>query len=366
MRHHADRVQAQRLTLADVEVLRSDPSPENRARVAAKFGGQFDELAGGPQRELALAVLELLVRDAAAEVRQTLAQAVAASPQLPLAAAGRLAADVPEVARPVLQRSPVLRDEDLLGALRAGGKRHALAITGRGQISEALGEALAEAGDLEVVGRLLDNAGAALSERAAARMLDDHGDDPQVEARLIRRTGLPPALVERLVDRVALRLGWDLVRDRQVTPDRARAIIHPMLERAASDPTTREHADRNLAQSLAERHRVGELGHEELLRRLRDGDVAGVELGLALHARLDPGVVRRLLGHGDRRHLAALGVSAGLPTPYYVVLRMVIDLSEAALAGQIPGYNVETIRYVQVEYERLRRDSVRLRELVGV
>src|SRR3954452_18438185 len=79
LRHHADREREQRLGAADVDTLQRDRSPHARAQVAAKFGRQFDELCTGSDRAVADAVLGLLVRDLAVEVRQALAAMVAAS-----------------------------------------------------------------------------------------------------------------------------------------------------------------------------------------------------------------------------------------------------------------------------------------------
>ena len=79
LRHHADQEREQRLSAADVDVLQRDRSPQARAQVAAKFGRQFDELCGASDQAVATAVLELLVRDLAVEVRQALASTVATS-----------------------------------------------------------------------------------------------------------------------------------------------------------------------------------------------------------------------------------------------------------------------------------------------
>jgi uncharacterized protein (DUF2336 family) len=187
MRQQSDLASAQRLTAADVAVLQGDRSPENRALVAAKFGRQFDDLAVSPQRDLAMAVLQLLVRDVAKEVRLTLAEAVAACPGLPHSTALRIAADDADIARPVLERSPVLTDEDLVRVVRTNAMQYALAVAGREKLSELVSEALVETRHQQVVVRLLDNAGAALSKRTMERVLEDHGSDKEVEARLIRR-----------------------------------------------------------------------------------------------------------------------------------------------------------------------------------
>ena len=82
--------------------------------------------------------------------------------------------------------------------------------------------------------------------------------------------------------------------------------MNAVRERATISFTARAHADGKLQQHLLAEFSAGQLGHERLLRFLRDGDVAGLEIGLSLHARLELNHVRRLLYHADRRHLAAL------------------------------------------------------------
>lgn len=367
LRSQADHAKAQRLTAADVQVLQTDRSPEARALVATKFGRQFDELAASPQRDLALAVLQLLVRDVAKEVRLTLAEAVAASPGLPPSTALRLAGDDLDIARPVLERSPVLTDEDLVRIVRTNAMQYALAVAGRERLSEAVSEALVDTGHQQVVVRLLDNAGAALSKRTMERVLEDHASDQEVESRLIRRPELPHELVEQLVGVIGDRLEWQLTRDRRMPEEQARALMNAVRERAAIGLTAREHGDRKLADHLRERMAAGELSHDELLRRLKEGDVAALEIGLSLHARLDTAKTRKLLYHPDRRHMVALCAAAGFSTPHYVTLRMALDLAEAAMGSSAkpPTYNAETIRYLQLQYERLARDEVKLHELLG-
>ncbi|HEX6142739.1 MAG TPA: hypothetical protein VFZ01_08480, partial [Geminicoccaceae bacterium] len=111
--------EAARLSLADVKRLRGAADADARASIAAKLGRTFDVLAAdaatGP---LAGAILGLLVKDVEKTVRATLAHAIAASPAVPPAIARKLAGDEIEVARPVLEQSPVLSDEQLIEIVR--------------------------------------------------------------------------------------------------------------------------------------------------------------------------------------------------------------------------------------------------------
>ena len=367
LRHHADREREQRLGAADVATLQRDRSPQARAQVAAKFGRQFDELCGGGDRAVAAAVLELLVRDLAVEVRQALANTVAASALLPTHIAQQLATDRIEIASPILEQSPVLGDEDLVRVVRTHAMQYALAVAGRQRLSEVVAEALVDTGEAAVVARLVENAGASLSQTTMARVIQDFRNNEQIHGRVIRRPELPYELVEQLIGVMGERLEWQLIRDRHIPAEEARALMHAVRERAAISFTARAHADGKLQQHLLAEFSTGRLDHERLLRFLRDGDIAGLEIGLALHARLEPNQVRRLLYHADRRHLAALCIAAGFATLHYITLRMAMEIAEEAMAPRAAnkGYSSETVRFLQVQYERLRGDEAKLRLLLG-
>jgi uncharacterized protein (DUF2336 family) len=308
------------------------------------------------------------VRDLAAKVRQALAAAVADSTHLPPQAARQLAGDEIEIARPVLERSPVLTDEDLVRVVRTNAMQYALAVAGRARVPKTVSEALVATGHEPVVARLVDDAGAKLSRSTLQRVVEDFRGSEQIHARVIRRPELPYEVVEQLIGVMGERLEWQLVRDRRVPAEEAKALVNAVRERAAISFTARTHADGKLHQKLTEELTAGRLGHERLLLFLRDGDIAGLEIGLALHARLEPTQVRNLLYHDDRRHLAALCIAAGLATPHYITLRMAMELAEETTSLRSPapkGYPADTIRFLQVQYEKLRGDEAKLRLLLG-
>ena len=282
LRHHADREREQRLGAADVATLQRDRSPQARAQVAAKFGRQFDELCGGGDRVVADAVLELLVRDLAVEVRQALANTVAASALLPTHIAQQLATDRIEIASPILEQSPVLGDEDLVRVVRTHAMQYALAVAGRRRLSEVVSEALVDTGEAAVVARLVENAGASLSQTTMARVIQDFRDNEQIHGRVIRRPELPYELVEQLIGVMGERLEWQLIRERRMPAEEARALMHAVRERAAISFTARAHADGKLQQHLLADFSTGRLDHERPAalparrRHRRPGDRAGL------------------------------------------------------------------------------------------
>lgn len=360
-----------RITAEDLARLEQERAPNARAELAAKFGRLFDELCrGGAQRALADAVLRLLARDLAKEVRQALAEAVAESDALPHDVARALAGDDIKVARPILENSPVLTDADLLDVLRVNSLQYALAVAGRQHVSELVAAALVDTGSDAVVARLVGNSGARLSQATLERVMAECGEVAEVRAGLVRRPELPVELVERLVAMVGDRLERQLVQSRRMAAPEARIVMSAVRDRATvSLAAARSHADATLRQRLATRLACGGLGHEELLHFLREGDVAALETGLGLHAGLEPAIVRRLLYDPDRRHLAALCLAAGFSNANYLALRLALELAETAVAARAGGeaaYKPETVRFLQHQYESLRDDPARRDALLGL
>jgi hypothetical protein len=106
----------------------------------------------------------------------------------------------------------------------------------------------------------------------------------------------------------------------------------------------------------------GDPGPEDILAWLRDGEIGGVEAGLARLADLDPARVRELLHGADRRGLAALCARADFGAPHYVALRMALDLAERGFEGADPEvvYPPETITFVQKQYDLIRGDAAQI------
>ena len=364
----SDGQRAEPLTRHDVRALAEDRSAGQRARIASKIGGRVGQLKEQTNAELVEAVLELLVRDVAKEVRRALAEAVADSPEVPHWVARRLASDEIEVAEPVLRQSPLLTDDDLIEIVRTNAIQYALAVAGRSRLSEALADMLIDTGEVPVVTRVVGNVGAQLSKATLQRIVADFGAEREVQDRVVRRPELSFELVDRLVRLIADTLQWELVRTHRMPLEQAQAIMRAARERSAIDLVARDHGSRSLEQHLRARFQAGELGHETLLAMLRDGDVAGFEVGVALHAREPLARVRKLLYDSDRRRLAAISIRAGFPVAHYVLVRMAIEFAEAAVDGRPPrtDYGPDTIRFLCEQYLRLQAAPEVLAELCAV
>ena len=353
---------AERLAAKDVVTLQQDPSPANRALVARKFGAQYDELVETGPQDLVKALLHLLVGDVETQVRRSLSLAVGSSDQLPARVASRLARDRIEVAQPVLQQSPLLDDAELIEIVRTNAMQYALAVAGRERVSEQLADALVDTGQQPVVARLVGNVGAQLSTKTLQRVMEDWREDKQVQDRLVRRPALPFELIEHMVGAIGDRIEWELVQTRKMDPHEARALMQAVRDRTAVGLTAKEHGDRKLEVHLRDCYSAGELGHDDLVQFLREGDIAAFEQTLGLMAELDPKTVRRFAYNDDRRYLAALCLKADLPAPHYLTIRMALELASRSIGPTDADdtFSSETMHFVHRQYEQLRGDPAKL------
>jgi uncharacterized protein (DUF2336 family) len=351
---------ANRISLADVQELSANRSPEGRAEFAAKFGRQYDGLVAGETKPLADAILQLLVRDLEQKVRQTLAETVAASPNLPSSVAGRLARDDVEIATPILEHSPVLSDEELGEIVRTHAMQYALAVAGRTNLSEHLSDVLATTGEADVVGRLVGNRGAQLSAATLEQIGRDYQGQRSVQDPLIRRPALPYELVDQMVNVIGERLEWELIRDRRMSPEAAQQLMAATRDRATLRIVSREHGEHSTERELSSRHAEGDLSPEDLLGFLRDGEIGRVEAALSVLADIEIVRVRQLLYGMDKRGLTALCIRSGFAVPHYVALRMALDLAEQGVESNAGSsgatYAADTIRFVQRQFEKMQAD----------
>src|SRR5690606_31914986 len=163
---------SEKLTIADVERLLSDPSEDARAAVAEKVARQFSDVELAPrERELAHEILGYLVHDVALSVRESLARCLTGSEAAPRNIVLQLARDIDQVAIPVLERSPVLTDEDLVGLVYYGSPAKQCAIAARPEVGAHVSEAIAHRGDRSAVLTLVHNSGAVINEAAATMLV---------------------------------------------------------------------------------------------------------------------------------------------------------------------------------------------------
>jgi uncharacterized protein (DUF2336 family) len=266
----------------------------------------------------------MLLDDRSPLVRAALAGALANSPEAPPAVIFALAADLPDVASIVLERSPLLIDADLVDRVGAGEPWAQAAIAGRYRLPRPVAAALAEVGSAEACLILIESPDAEIAPFSLERMIERHGHLAAVREALLARDDLTAAHRQALVVKLSASLAGFVVARNWLDAGRASSITREACEKAtvtiaAGSPN----ADAaNLVRHLRE---SAQLTAGLILRALLSGNVALFEQALAELSGLPPQRVTGLVHDERGAGLRALYERTGLPASAYPAVRAALD-----------------------------------------
>jgi uncharacterized protein (DUF2336 family) len=141
---------------------------------------------------------ELSARMALVEISEQLAPIAQAPPSV----VRRLAKnDEIRIAKPILQESPRLGEDDLVEIARTKGEAHLLAVAGRWWLKEAVTDALLERRYPSVSRRIVSNPGARVSASGFGIVLSQAESDPDLAVETGIRVDLPAQLRHQLLER---------------------------------------------------------------------------------------------------------------------------------------------------------------------
>jgi uncharacterized protein (DUF2336 family) len=150
------------------------------------------------ERALMGDIMGKLVTTVEADVRRHLSTKLAAQQtDLPDLVAF-LANDEIDIARPLLEKSSILRDPTLIEIVKARTDEHRLAIAIRDSVSSELADALIAHGSTDVVEALIRNDDAQLSRRAMEYLVAESRRIDRFREPLLNRSDLPADLAHRM------------------------------------------------------------------------------------------------------------------------------------------------------------------------
>jgi uncharacterized protein (DUF2336 family) len=275
-------------------------------------------------RAAAEGAMIMLLDDPSPLVRRALAEVFAGCEDAPSTVVHALAGDQPDVAAPILQRSPLLLDADLVEAVAGGECERQIAIASRAGLPCSVSAAIAEVGSAESCLVLLENEAAEIVPFSLDRIVQRFGHLAAIRDVILSRDDLPAATRQALVVKLSETLA-DFVTSRDwLTEDRARRITREACEKATIvlAAESQEGEVRPLIRHLRE---SGQLNAGLILRSLLSGNVDLFEEALADLAQVP---LNRVIGivH-DRRGagLRALYDKAGLPASTFPAFREALE-----------------------------------------
>ncbi len=293
-----------RTLLREITDLFFDDAPEDGSVIHS----QFDH------------VLSTLAAQTAQDARAELARRFSDAPLAPRGLVLQLARDAIEVAAPILAKSGVLTETDLIAIADEASEEHRRALAGRERVSEQLANAIIARGNDDTLARLAANDGATLSRQAFETMTRRAEDSPVLQAPMVDRADTPPDLLADLMNVVETSLRERIMAQfEKLDPalaEEAMAASHARLEARLSN-------DRELAEArrfvTTQQMRKG-LDGSLLVRLLREGERVKCAVALSELSGVDYTAAHRVLRHPSPDGLALICKAAGFDKALFVTL----------------------------------------------
>ncbi len=311
--------------------LRTAPPCERAEATSALARAYLYSDLSDNDRAAAEGAMIMLLDDPSPLVRQALSEAFASSIDAPPTIVHALASDQPDVAAPLLERSPLFLDTDLIDAAASGDPARQVAVAGRTHLPSPVAAAIAEVGCAEACLIVLENPNAELVPFSLDRIVARHGHLAVIRDALLARDNLSAPNRQALVAKLSQTLA-DFVSAREWLPaERAQKIVKEACEKAtvvvAADSESGEM--RPLVRHLREN---GQLTAGLVLRALLSGNLSLFEEALSELTGMSlprvVGIVHDRKGSG----FAAIYDKAGLPASAYPLFR------EALVAMREDGF----------------------------
>ena len=301
--------------------LARDKSDLGRAKLSAAvsdiFSGIGDSLSDG-ERNLMLQILHDLIGSCERSVRKSISSRLADMPDIPRGLAVELANDDADIAFPILAKCKVLLDEDLIDIVRNRTVQHQLAVAIRNPVNYDVSNALVEAGNEEVITKLLENKAARITDTTMEYLVAQSERVKGYQAPILHRDDLEPALAERMFIWVSAALR-EYILDNYAVDE---TVVDRLLEESALDHFKDMAVGKRtvttstkLADALAEE---GQATPEIMLLALECGEVALFISMLQRQTGLSETVLSRFITEPSGEGLVILARALDIGKPQFV------------------------------------------------
>lgn len=233
------------------------------------------------------------------EARAHVARLLAPLDRAPGTVVVKLANDEIEVARPLLEFSNVLSDDDLIDIIQNLTEDHRVAIAGRKTVTDRVGGAIVTHGQQPSLRRLVSNENAQLGEHTMPTLMKRVSEVPELAAELRMRTDIDWEAVRGQIDDAGRKVMQELglgTPSTSTISGRASAVVYNRLKNRAGFDAQEWKIAWNQVKALNDRKRLDPRAIE---RFARFGYGHHTAAGLTLMLNVRPDVVVKWLANQD-------------------------------------------------------------------
>lgn len=297
----------------DIRILVRHSDPERRANAAQRICRTVrNTILSDSEKRLAEDLLKFMAKDAMEMVRRALAVTLKNSPELPRTVAMKLAADLDDIAIPVLENSPVLTDEDLIEILKSQAASKVIAVARRPRVSGDLVKAIVRYGDSKSVAVVAANDGAIIDAETAEDILEFYYNDDLIRDAMISRRDLPARVMEKVITIASEEAAVFLSKRPDISDAQAVDIATRARERASLELVHENQPEKELREFSLHMSQMGRLTPSFLIRAVGLGRMSVVKHSLAVMAGISSNKAGLMLFDTGPLGLSSMCKQAGL------------------------------------------------------
>ncbi len=285
-----------RVLNGDANILERDQLFRNMAQLFSYVSDRCDDEQVAQYDEVLCQLAELVE----VEARTHVAKLLAPLERAPGNVVVRLANDRIEVAAPLLEFSNVLSDDDLIDIVANRSEEHRIAIAGRPNVPERVGEAIAEHGGISSVVRLVRNSNAELGQATLERLVARAARETELVNDLRGRTDIDwkslRGEIHSAGDKVLETIAQIEPRVDPVTIGKVSAVVYNRMRNSAGFSSQEWKVAYNQVKALSDRKQLDE---RALMRFARFGYGHHTAAALTVLLRVGPEVFVKWLAMQD-------------------------------------------------------------------
>ncbi len=276
------------------------------------------------ERVLMNDIMVKLLKNMEITIRKKLAERLASSDEMSLELVTMLANDHIDVAAPILERSLLLRDEDLIEIIRNRTDGHRMAIAIRAHISTEVSDQLIEYGNEDVIETLVKNGSAEMSQATIEYLVGEARSVDRFQEPLLNRDDLSFELAHKMYWWVSAALRQKIVS----TFDVDQTILDDNMEMVTKE-VVNEHDEKTSVMNKAV-YIVRKLASEKklnidfIISSLRQEKINIAVAGLAELSGLETKIIWRVLRERSDESLAVIARAIGLEKAQFSTMFLLI------------------------------------------
>lgn len=326
--------------LQDLLLLAKDKSSQSRSRLVENITDLFlseDGRLSEHERMLMSDILGKLISQVETSIRKELADALSDSsvdfPEIAL----QLANDEASIARPLLERSQLLQEPDLIDIVKRRTDEHRIAVAMRSNVSERVSDALVEYGNEDVIEALLKNKDAHISEQALEYLVAESRRVDCFQEPLVQRSDLPADLAYQMYWWVSAALRKDILSNFDVDPIAFDSVVRRATAAAMKGQDDNQSAYHKAAQLVRRLAESGQLTIQFLVNALRQQRIIVFVAGIAELGDVTFSTAWRIFSDRGGESFAILAKAIGIDKGQFASLYLLVTQARDGDTIKSPG-----------------------------